>query len=305
MPSSPQPLRAYARLLYDQTGSLSRAARFYLRALLRPAQTGEWLSFIETHPALARASDRVRSVLADKINRPFARCALDLPGRIRLLKNHYEIAERLFSLPTLRALVEGERIVLARLESPKTGEKFHFTVAREMVSQHQGELTFFMHDDANDIQLARIVVNLTRDEEGRCTVYLNGIQGPWPIYKGRIVQVTRALAGLRPKRAVLEIVYAFAAWLKAERIVAVSRVNHVSYAKKKWQRKIHAEYDEFWQEVGPRPLPDGDYDMPLALPCGRAEDVPSKKRKNWIQRHGLLQSLAEQASRALAALPQP
>lgn len=300
-----KPFGAYAHLLYSQTKSLSRTARFWGRALVRPDLTGEWLSFLETHPAFSKASDRVRSVLVDKINRPFARCALDPAGRVALLKNHYDIAVKAIPLNALHALVAGERLVLARLQNPKTGETYPFTLAREMVSQHQGELTFLMHDEAEEIPLARIVVNLTYDEKGRRTLLLNGIQGPKPLHKGLIVQITRALFGLRPKRAVLEIIYAFAAWLNIERIVATAKANHVSQAKERWRRKIHTDYDEFWQEVSLATLSDGDYEMPLSLPCGKAEEVPSKKRKNWILRHRLLQSLTDQTTEILEKIGRP
>lgn len=217
--------------------------------------------------------------------------------------NHYRIAEGLFAQETLSSLVAGERLTLARIEGPREGEAYLLTLAREMISQHQGELTFLLIDGKRGLSLAMLMVNLTFDDHGRRILLLNGIQGPGAAYKDRIVRVTRDLNGLRPKRAVLEASYAFAAWMKAERIVATTLTNHVSQAKLKWQKKIHADYDDFWREFEPSLLPDGDFELPIPLPQRKIEDVPSKKKKNWLLRQEKLRSIAAQCAATFENIP--
>lgn len=295
-------LSPYVGLVYRQTGSLTRAARFALRSLLRFQVTGAWIRFIESAPYLAQASERVRSVLVDKIHRPFSHCAYGPAERASLLKQHYQTAEALFSPDTLLGLVNGERMILARLEAPGKATSYVFTLCREMISQHQGELTFRMMDEAQTIPMAMLMVNLSRDAQGRKILILNGIQGPGAEYKSQIVRLTRDLCGLRPKRAVLEVAYAFAAWAGIEIIVATAIANHVSQAKLKWQRKIHADYDDFWREFGPGLLPNGDFAMPVPLPRRNVEEVAAKKRKLWLARQELLQNLDLQTAQTLAAL---
>ncbi len=294
-------LFAYARLVYDQTGSLARGFRFFIRSHLRRDVTVSWLRFIESSPVLSSAPARVKSVLCDKIHRPFARRAFGPRERADFLINHYKVVEQVFDKNALSSLVAGERALLATLRSGK-GELFRFTLGREMISQHQGELTFLMIDEAQGLSLARLMVNMALDEKGRRLLVLNGIQGPGPEYKDRIVRATRNLSGLRPKRAVLEAAYAFASWIGADGVRATAKTNHVSQSKAKWQRKIHADYDDFWREFDPRPLPDGDFEMPLAPPVRSLEDVPPKKRKLWLARQALLASLAEQTTQALKGL---
>lgn len=303
MSQSPQTLGFYAALVYRQTGSFLRGLRFWVRSHLRKEITERWLCFIEASPVLSQTPERVRGVLVDKIHRPFARCAFGPSERVDLLIKHYEVAARLFPAGTLATLVLGERMELAKLEEEKTDTSYVFTFCREMLSQHQGELTFLMTDEGSGIPLSRLVVNLTTDEQNRRTLLLNGLQGPGAMYKSQIVRVTRNLSGLRPKRAILEIVYAFAVWAKAERIVAIAKANHVSQTKEKWRRKIHADYDDFWQEFGATPLPNGDFEMPLSLPRREESDVAPKKRKVWLKRQELLASIYQQTAQALAALP--
>lgn len=292
----------YACLVYRQTGRLTRALRFAVRSRLRLAATSKWLHFIESSSVLSQTSDRVRSVLADKIHRPFARCAFTVEQRVDFLIGHYQLAEKLFPPNALLSLVQDDRLMLAKIKGAAEDETYVLTLGRQMISQHQGELTFLMVDEKNNLPLAMLMINLASDEEGRRILILNGIQGPGSTYKGRIVRVTRDLNGLRPKRAVLEAAYAFARWMKAEKIVATAIVNHVSQAKLKWQKKIHADYDDFWREFLPAPLPNGDFDMPLELPRRTAEEVSGKKRKNWLLRQERLQTIASQTEESLGAI---
>lgn len=291
---------AYARLVRRETGSALRGLRFAVRSALRCRTTKTWLSFMESNACLAQARDRVRSVLADKIHRPFSHCAYGPAARARLLMNHYEIARSAFSPERLLKLVNGERLILAQLTDPKTGETYVFTLAREMISQHQGEFTFRMMDAAQTLPLAMLMANLTYDDAGRKILLLNGIQGPGAEYKSLIVRLTRNFAGLRPKRAVVEVAYAFSRAVGLDGIVAIAKANHVSQAKRKWARKIHAAYDDFWCEFDPAVLPSGDYAMPAEPPRRNVEDVIPKKRKNWLERQSFLTALAEQTQAAAA-----
>ncbi len=303
MPQTPQSLVFYAALVSRQTGSFLRGLRFWLRSNLRKDITTKWIGFIESSPVLSQTPESVRGVLVDKIHRPFARCAFGPCERAELLIHHYEIASELFPTETLARLVLGERLPLARIEDPKNGASYVFTLCREMLSQHQGELTFLMIDEKTDIPLSRLVINFSTDGKGRRILFMNGIQGPGSAYKNTIVRVTRNLSGLRPKRALVEATYALSVWTKTERILAIAKANHVSQAKRKWRRKIHADYDDFWQEFGAIPLPDGDFEMPLALPRRQESDVPAKKRKQWLQRQVILASIAAQTAQTLATLP--
>ncbi len=294
MSRSPQNLYAYAALVRRQTGSRLRGLRFWLRSALRKGPATKWLRFIESSPVLSLTPERVQGVLVDKIHRPFARCAFGPEERVDLLIRHYNVVSTLFAPETLSSLVSGERLLLARVEDPKTGTSYAFTLCREMLSQHQGELTFLMTDEETYVPLSRLVINFSTDEEGRRLFLVNGIQGPGAAYKNLIVRVTRNLSGLRPKRAIMEAAFALASWAKAERIVAIAKANHVSQTKKKWRKKIHADYDDFWREFGATPLPDGDFEMPLTPPRRNESDVAPKKRKAWLQRQEILASITAQ-----------
>ncbi|MDX9689543.1 MAG: DUF535 family protein [Alphaproteobacteria bacterium] len=200
-----------------------RWARFCLRSAWKFHPSLTWLRYIESTPFLAQAPENIRRVLADKIHRPFARCHLTTTQRVNALITHYDILADLFPQPLLERIVEGRRVHIATLAGQHSDETYTITLSREMLSQHQGELTFLMLDVQSEVPLARLVVNLCRNADGTIQLVFNGMQGPGPEYKKRIVEVTRNLDGLRPKRAVVEVATAFAEAIGAHSIVAIGK----------------------------------------------------------------------------------
>lgn len=294
--------KTYAVKVLQQTDSLGRASRFCLRTMIHWPSSIHWFRFIETHPILREAPERVKRILADKIHRPFARRDLNVAERVALLENHYKVLTRLMPEATMTKIVAGKELTLASL-SGKNGEgPYRITISRDMLSQHQGELTILFHAPEIPLPMARMIINISLDPKGREILLITGIQGPGPEYKNDIVKTTRILSGLRPKRALLEVACAFAVWMKADHIIASSRTNHVSQSKVKWQRKVRADYDGFWQEQNPAVTAAGDYKLILPLPRRSIEDVAPKKRKDWQRRTALMDELYANVSQALESL---
>jgi uncharacterized protein VirK/YbjX len=80
--------------------------------------------------------------------------------------------------------------------------------------------------------------------------------------------------------------------------------NHISQRGwRRWnaKRKISADYDEFWVESNGTARRDGDFDLPVVPVFRNAEDVKSKKRKEWTLRHARLDDLRAQILIALGS----
>jgi uncharacterized protein VirK/YbjX len=292
----------YARLVYRHTQDPLRWLRFCLRSAIKNRATMTWLRYIESTPFLAQAPEAVRRVLADKIHKPFARCHLTTTQRVDALITHYDVLAHLFPRSVLEKIVEGRRLVIATLDGLHSPETYTITLSREMLSQHQGELAFLMLDMQSEVPLARLVVNLNRNRDGDIQLVLNGMQGPGPEYKKRIVEVTRNLDGLRPKRAVVEVATAFAQAISAGGIIAIGKKNHVSQSKAKWQRRNRTDYDSYWEEFDVTPLANGDYQFPMNIERRNPEDIPSKKRKQAMSRYALLKTLHYETLKAFVSL---
>ncbi len=292
----------FTQRIYVGTKSFWRAARFAGRTLVHWKETTDWLLFLTQHPVLSAAPPYVIRVLGDKIHRPFARCGLDIAGRAAMLVNHYQSIGPYFSDDTLLYLVSGKRLKLTTFSNLKGDRNFIFTLSRDMLSQHQGELTLLFTDETTGIHLARLVANMQTDPDGKRHFVVCGMQGPGAAYKDDIIRITRALSGMRPKRAVMEAACALARYLKADDIVATCKKNHVSQSKKKWRRKVVADYDGFLQELEIGRLPSGDYLLPTDLPRKNPDDVAPKKRKDCLRRHDYLDQIAKGVTETLTHL---
>lgn len=285
----------------------TRALKFLLRTMLWYRDTLRWLRFIESSP-LHELEDDVRRELGDKVHRLYARRHTTVTDRASMLIEHYLILQAAFSSAAVREIASGRGLRLAGLEG-RDGGSFALVLRRHRLFHQQGELVISLIEESGAVPLATLAMHLRRRADGKAVLYLSGLQGPSaPHGRDEIVQATRALDGLRPKRAVVEAAVALAKYLNIDEIVATAKVNHVSTRRGRRGRLIHADYDGFWVECGATPLADGDFRFPLPIPRRDAADVAGKRRKDWLRRmerldHILAGSAASLA--AAAAMPQP
>ncbi len=280
-------------------GGMRRAIRYLARTLASPQATGRWLAYVETGPA-RQAPLATRLDLAQKIHRPLGRRDLGLTDRIALLQTHYDgLADRL-SAPAIARLAAGRPIILATLAG-RSGRSYHLTVGRDCRFGKEGELTLAFRADSPAISLAVVTVLIGRSPDGRRLLSIGGLQGPAkPHGRDDVVAATRDLHGLRPKRAAVAAASMLARWLDAGSIVAASNDSHVGHDLPR-RLPVHADYDSFWIELGGLRRSDGDYDLPVEAPRRSIDEVPARKRRDWLRRMAMLDDLAGQLRRSLAA----
>ena len=280
-------------------GGIRRTIRYLARTVASPQATGRWLAYIEDGPA-RQAPLATRLDLAQKIHRPLGRRDLGLTDRIALLQAHYDgLADRL-SAPAIARLAGGRAIGLATLAG-RSGRSYHLTVGRDCRFGKEGELTLALRTDNPAISLAVVTVLIGRAPDGHRLLSIGGLQGPAkPHGRDDVVAATRDLHGLRPKGAALAAACLLARWLDAGGIVAVSNDTHVGHDLPR-RRPVHADYDSFWIELGGVRRTDGDYDLPVEPPRRAIDDVPARKRRDWLRRMAMIDDLAGQLRRSLDA----
>ncbi|MGQ3029947.1 MAG: DUF535 family protein [Ferrovibrionaceae bacterium] len=279
------------------SGGLRRAVRFLGRAATCPRATVCWLAYVDAGPPRA-APLPARLDLAQKIYRPFARRDVDLAGRIARLRAHYDVLALRLSVTGIARLASGKPLVLATLTG-RSGRRYDIIVVRDCRFGKEGEISLVLQAHGPDLVLATLTLTLDRTRDGVPRLSLGGLQGP-PRPHGRddVVTATRDLHGLRPKRAVITAASALARWLGAGAMVAVSNANHVSHATNR-RGPVHADYDTFWQELGGSRGAAGDFDLPVDPPCRSPDEVPAKRRKEWLRRSAIIEDLAQQVPRSL------
>lgn len=283
-----------------------RALRFFYRTGLRWFGLRDWCRrvWIED-PTLSNAPEFVRTLLVDKLHRPFARKGLSPAGRRQVLERHYAALGARLPAATVRALMSGYRFPLASLVGARTGREYLITLSREVLSQHQGELSLLVLDPTLPSALTRLHLNLTVDARGRLALVIAGMQSARPEHKARIVEATRDLHGLRPKQAALEAAFALAEALGADQVIATALANHVSQSKRHWRCKIHADYDGFWSEFAAARDQAGDFILSRTARARSEADVPAGKRSQWRRRRGLIESLRLETRGAVAQMACP
>ena len=283
----------FARLIDRNARGPGLGLKFALRCALDPMASFRWLEFMQSHPALKSAPDYVRSVMADKIHRPFGRKGLSRAERVDWLIEHYRTLARIASQDVQAKLISGYRFPVAELRGSRSGTTYTITLSREILSQHQGELTLLFIDPGMKAAVVRMAINLRLGPNDKPHVVICGLQSAKPEHKDDIVRITRDLDGLRPKRAVMEAIFAMARSIDAEALTATALENHVSQSKAIWRRKIFTDYDAFWQEFAMGRLATGGFQFPLRAAERDPASVPGKKRKAWLKRQDHLARISE------------
>lgn len=130
----------------------------------------------------------------------------------------------------------------------------------------------------NEVAYVGAVQGAVRDESGR----------------ERIRRATKALHGLRPPHALLEVFRALtAAWAVAV-IKGVDTAHQVKAAKgSRAHDAVHFDYRAFWLEVGGTQGADAHWQLPLAMERRPLEEVDARKRAMYRRRYLMLDTMAQ------------
>ena len=142
------------------------------------------------------------------------------------------------------------------------------------------------------------LVKLPREEIARASIENNGkiiIGGLQGMQKNKsteeIKKITKNFYGIFPKRLVIEVLYLlFPNYNK----IAVGNKGHIYLSlryKFKKNRKINADYDEFWESLGSQKEDDVFWSLPKRIARKNIEDIPSKKRSQYTNKYKILDEL--------------
>lgn len=289
---------SYTAFVLRDSRSLVRAARFLVRSGLQRRVMVEYLRFLDGTP-LVENPPLLRNV-AEKVFREFCRDRFGVAERARLLTDHYSILSERLSSEAFRAFVTSTGFELARLEG-RRGGRYALSFTTDSFRK-EGEAAIRLVDLGIGAPLATVSFTLTRLGAGGVGVSIGGLQGPRAhIGKAAVVAATRDLSGSRPKALIIETLYFLADWFGATTIEAAAKDTHVSRRNAKKLRVTFADLDSFWEELGGTRTADGDFKLPEKLFHRDIEDVPSKRKKEWLARREILDRIAAETRAVLDA----
>jgi uncharacterized protein len=223
---------------------------------------------------------------------------LSFSQRVKLIEDHYRSIKRVFSSAALISMLEMRETEVA-LMSGKSGKNYRIYLTQCPELGSEGELSIILQESDTGLRLATLTFMITISNKGLGLV-IGGLQGPnHSNAKSTIVEATRDLHGLRPKNAVLIGLLGICSTIRVEQIEAVCRANNPS---KKRGTSFIADNDSFWLEISKRQNADGDFILPLKLIEKTIDQVPSKKKKTWLQRQDLKHEILRNTQHNISAL---
>lgn len=280
----------YSKVVYQERKSLSKARVFFLRAFTCYKETISWLKFIDAFYK-KYGFENAPWTIATLPVRAYGANNLSKKQKFALIKSNYDQIEKVFSAELVKKIISEERMRFCTLVD-KHGEEHYLEFAALSRNWREGILSIYLTNGGVDEYgspkaISTISINFGFDAAGKKFMLIGCLQGAVKS-KSRIVEVTRGLKGLRPKYLLLECAYFFANIFAVEYVIGISNRNHV-FANH--GDKVVADYDDFWSEVGGVLNSEKNYSLPRKLPKRSFEEVPQKKRKDWLARQEYLRQV--------------
>ncbi len=265
--------------------------KYCLRGLAQARLTSAWFSVLQTPQlsGLSRADPHIRS----KLQRAYLHRALSANRRLAALKAHYGFVARHLSEQMRREIFEPGGFHLASLPLGGAG-----TLDLRLVYRHcctkEGDLSILLQERHTAARIYCLTFSIAADRESCRQFFIGGLQGFSEVHaNGRVVQMTRAMHGLRPKALVLFTFQQLATAWGCSEIRAVSNNMHI-YRHYQRRRDFAAQYDAFWEESGGRLAADGFFDLPV-MPTPRPwSEIKANKRLMYRRRLVLLEEVGRQ-----------
>jgi uncharacterized protein VirK/YbjX len=289
-----------APLVHPGPGWLDRWSQFKycVRGLALARLTHELFSTLQT-PKLAEAARRHPRILS-KLQRPYLHRKLGPQRRLAALRYHYDFTARQFTTEAIRELFSPKGFLVAELSLEDAG-RFGVRLVYRDEFEKEGELSVVFSDETSGAMLFSLTFCVMAGEERAPEIFVGGLQGCKVVnQRESVVAVTRAMHGLRPKALLVFALQQLAAAWRISAIHAVNNGNHV-YRHYRKRRTFAASYDEFWQECGGEAGAHGMFKLPLEPRWRALEEIRAAKRSMYKRRYAMLQDLAAQIQRSLAA----
>lgn len=254
-----------------------------------------WFEYLDTQlPAGTSETTRVR--LAMRPAYRYIRPWMTLGLKTRIISYYYEAIQKRFSPAGLQSFLNPQGNWIAELTG-KSDRKYAVLMLTETTKEGAIKLRFT--DMESGIVLAMITGITGVDDKGHPVFWIGSVQGAHPpAGKDEIAFATKDLNNLRPKQAVFYAACALAEWFGIDAMMGPSRDGQIAMKVFYRKHKVFNDYNSFWEEFT-EVKENGDYRVSLPLPRRQAEEVPSKRRKEWLLRYERIDAMSAGVKAAL------
>jgi uncharacterized protein VirK/YbjX len=265
--------------------------KYVLRGLLTPRQTRKWFDILD-QPKLAVVVRNHPHILS-KLQRSYLDSTPGPWARLRALENHYRFVTSRLSAASVKQIYSSTGLLLVQIPLFEAGNlelrlRYHDSLSKE------GDISISVDDVDNGGRVAALSFCLWQYNCSRSQIYVGGLQSfKQPNQKERVINITRAMHGLRPKALLFFTLQQLAVTWNIDSIRAVSDARHV-YRHYRKRKNLAMSYDKFWVECGGQLNEDRLFTLPrIWVPRDLSRMNPSK-RHMYRRRYALLQELALQ-----------
>jgi uncharacterized protein VirK/YbjX len=229
-----------------------------------------------------------------KLQRPYLHRKLNPRQRLAILQHHYRFVANRFSQRALQGIYATAGFLMAIIPLEGVG---NFGI-RLCHSRHtkEGDLLLHLTNLDSGQTLFEMSFCISRFARDGVQVFIGGLQGnKLANDRDTIVQLTRAMYGLRPKALLVFAIQQLAAGWNATKILAVSDANHI-YRHHHKRKDLTASYDAFWIECGGSMNAEGMFELPVTFVPRETSAIKVNKRQLYGRRYALVTEIAQQIS---------
>ncbi len=289
-----------AAMILAERRSIRTVLRFLVQALCHPAATARLLRFFrdDAEHVFPRPV-RVDALL--KLGRRHVRRGLTGLERADLLIAHHTALRRLMRPDMLADFLADRPIHLASMDGRDGLDTYAVWLVRAPFGYQEGDAMVSLNARVGG-QLTDLSFSLCGADHGSLCLRIGGVQGPPPPHgRTAIKAATKALDGLRPKAAAVEVIYQLARDLGATCLLATAYSHHAFSGTRKGAGTYPGAY-AYWEEIGGVLQADGDYLLPPRPPHRLADEVPARRRREWDRRQQRIAALTADVARTVASL---
>lgn len=261
--------------------------------MLRPSLYGDWFRFVAQEMPLG-LPQKERDGVIPQPSRSYMRRWFSSGQKAAMLQTHYRNYISRIPETVLEKICRIDGYAFSKL----TGKSERvYEVRMESHTYKEGDLWFLLWDTEHDAVLATLRGTFGTDKAGVPAFWVGALQGPIPpVGREDVAFATKDLNVLRPKQAVFMAAVALCEQWGVQQMIAPPLSNHIG--SKFWHRlrgrnRVVADYDGFFEEYATSRTKQGDFVITLPLPRRKAEDVPSKRRKEWSLRYARIDQIGE------------
>ncbi len=267
-----------------EVNTFQKKVKYIFRNIVYYPWAKQISDFLQNHPYLSKEVYRY-PVLCSKIHRPYMTHSFSMQKKVDTILSSYRYIDEFFQEESLRSLYREGKVKILQIQGK---EETNIEAYLKLYSQYEKEGEFNIVLYWGEILLATLTFSIL---DGK--LWIGGLQGLGRTHTDPEIlkQITKNFYGIFPKRLIIEVFYA----LFPEEKIAVGNASHIYLAaryKHQEKRKIHADYDEFWESLGAKEqIGEALWHLPKKLIRKTVEEIPSKKRSQYRNRYAILDEI--------------